>query len=55
MAMLLVMTNPAVHKRLLEEIDAAESACFLSNPVRYEEVKRHVPYLSAILKETVRL
>ena len=53
--MLYVLTNPVVHNRLLEEIDTAEKAGFLSTPVRYEEVKQHVPYLSAILREAVRL
>ena len=55
MIILLVVTNPVVYNRLLGEIDAAEDARFLSNPVRYEEVKQHVPYLSAIVKEAIRL
>lgn len=55
MVVLLVVTNPVVQNRLLEEIRAAEETRFLSNPVRYEEVKQHVPYLSAILKEAMRL
>lgn len=55
MVILLVITNPVVYNRLLEEIDAAEKAHLLSNPVQYNEVKQHVPYLSAILKEAVRL
>ncbi len=55
MVVLLVVTNPVVYGRLLEEIDAAEEARLLSNPVRYEEVMKYIPYLSAILKEAIRL
>ena len=43
MGMLHVLTNPVVHNRLLEEIGTAEKARFLSKPVRYEEVRQHVP------------
>ena len=55
MAILYILTNAVVHNRLLEEVDTAEKGGFLSSPVRYEEVKQHVPYLSAVLREAVRL
>lgn len=42
-------------KTLQEEIDEATRHDKLSNPVKYGEVKEHLPYLQACIKEALRL
>lgn len=51
--MLHIMTNPAVHKRLLEEIDHSVSNDTISAPVKDSEARRP-PYLQAAIKEGLR-
>lgn len=52
--MLHVMTNPAVHTRLLEEIDHSASNSVISSPVKDSEA-RQLPYLQAVIKEGLRM
>jgi len=54
-----VLINNIVRRGLLErvhqEIDAARREGNLSNPPRPGEMKQHLPFLSACLKESMRL
>jgi cytochrome P450 len=50
-----VITNPKVLARAQAEIDQADKAGELSNPVKYEEVREHLPYFVACIKEGLRL
>lgn len=52
----LILKHPGVLARVREEMAAAESKGVLSNPVvQYDETKRHLPYLSACIRESLRL
>lgn len=42
-------------KRAQAEIEAADRAGKLSTPVQYEEVREHLPYFVACIKESLRL
>lgn len=42
-------------KRAAAEIEAAEKAGKLSTPAKYEEVRQHLPYIVACIKEGLRL
>lgn len=48
-------TNPTILKKAREEIERAEQAGKLSNPVQFEEVRVHLPYFVACIKEGIRL
>jgi cytochrome P450 len=48
-------THPKSMSRALSEIRAADSAGKLSTPVKYEEVRVHLPYFVACIKESLRL
>jgi cytochrome P450 len=50
-----MITNPDVMARARAEIDAAEQAGYLSEPVQYEETRSHLPYFVACIKEGLRL
>lgn len=52
---LFAYTNPRVLSRVSEEIDKADAARLLSTPPEYEEVRLHVPYVSAMMRESLRL
>ncbi|KAL8931154.1 MAG: hypothetical protein Q9208_000258 [Pyrenodesmia sp. 3 TL-2023] len=54
MAVVFVVTHPSVLERLLQEIDKADEAGLLSQMLQFKEAK-HLPYLTAILNETLRL
>lgn len=48
-------TNPDKGKKALEEIQNADAAGLLSTPVKYEEVRQHLPYFVGCIKESLRL
>lgn len=50
-----LLTNPEKMSRARQEIEAADAAGKLSTPVRYEEVRLHLPYFVACIKESLRL
>ncbi|KAK4652631.1 hypothetical protein QC762_501510 [Podospora pseudocomata] len=55
MTMLLLMTHPAVYRRLQEQIDDAAEKGKISRPVTNDEAKRHLPYMQAVIQESLRL
>ena len=48
-------TTPRVLNELLRQIHAADSVGRLSEMPKYEELRQHVPYLEAIMKESLRM
>lgn len=48
-------THPDKRAKALSEIQKADSAGLLSTPVKYEEVRQHLPYFVACIKEGLRL
>lgn len=52
---LFVSTNPRILNKLRAQIDAADDAGLLSTPPKFQEIKEHVPYISVIMKEALRL
>ncbi|KAF2742544.1 cytochrome P450 [Sporormia fimetaria CBS 119925] len=50
-----VLLHPDVYARIRAEIDAADKAGHLSKPILYRETRAHLPFLTACLKETLRL
>jgi len=50
-----LIKNPATMQRLVSEIDAADRAGKLSDPISYKEASTHLPYLDAVIKEAMRL
>jgi cytochrome P450 len=50
-----LVTHPDKKLRAQKEIEAAEAAGLLSTPVKYEEVRQHLPYFVACIKEGLRL
>lgn len=56
MTVLFVNTAPPVVRRLLAEIDVAEKAGDLTRPSsRDSEIRTHLPFLCACVKETWRM
>ena len=50
-----LLRDPARMDRLMAEIDGADKAGNLSNPISYQEAKTHLPYLQAVIKEALRI
>jgi cytochrome P450 len=50
-----LVTHPDKKLRALKEIDDADRSGFLSSPVKYEEVRQHLPYFVSCIKESLRL
>jgi cytochrome P450 len=50
-----LVTDPAVFARARAEIDAAEKNGFLSQPIQFEETRKHLPFFVACIKEGLRL
>lgn len=56
MTVLYINTSPSVMRRLLVELDAADRAGKLTRPIaRDKEIRTHLPYLCACVKETLRI
>jgi cytochrome P450 len=50
-----LVVEKSVYARAQAEIDAADKAGLLSNPIQYEETRQHLPYFVACIKEGLRL
>ncbi|KAL6232759.1 hypothetical protein BDW75DRAFT_242661 [Aspergillus navahoensis] len=50
-----LLNNPEKMKKVVGEIDAADSAGHLSSPISYKESMEHLPNLAAVIKEAMRL
>ena len=50
-----LLTNPGVLQKARAELDAADAAGKLSNPISYEESRVNLPYFGACIKESLRL
>jgi cytochrome P450 len=50
-----LVTHPQKLAKARAEIEAADKAGKLSTPVKYEEVRVHLPYFVACIKEALRL
>lgn len=50
-----LLKNPAKMKKLVRQINEADVGRHLSNPISYKEAITHLPYLNAVIKESVRL
>jgi Cytochrome P450 len=56
MTVLFVSTSPPTLRRLLAELDAADKGGLLTKPIaRDSEIRTHLPYLCACVKETLRI
>lgn len=52
----LILSHPAALARVRAELAAAEAGGLLSRPaVQYDETRRHLPYVSACIRESLRL
>ncbi|PGH07083.1 hypothetical protein AJ79_06361 [Helicocarpus griseus UAMH5409] len=50
-----LVMSPEILKKAQKEIEAADAAGLLSTPVKFEEVRQHLPYFVACIKEGMRL
>jgi len=56
MTVLFVCTAPSILRKVLDELDAADKAGKLSRPMaRDSEIRAHLPYLCACIRETLRM
>lgn len=53
-ATLYISTNPVVRDKLLAELDEADRTGHFSTPTKYDQLKT-LPYLTAVIKETIRM
>ncbi|KAL4737147.1 cytochrome P450 [Aspergillus similis] len=53
--MYFLLKNPEKMEKVVGEIEAADSAGRLSNPISYKESTTHLPYMAAVIKEAMRL
>lgn len=51
----LLCKNPATMKALVDQIDQADKDGKLSKPISYKEANTALPYLNAVLKESMRI
>lgn len=47
--------NPKTMAKLIKEIDEADRQGSLSNPVSYKQSKDYIPYIEAVIKESMRI
>ncbi|KAF2822598.1 cytochrome P450 [Ophiobolus disseminans] len=50
-----IITHPPALERAQAEIASADQAGYLSNPIQFEETRKHLPYFIACIKEGLRL
>jgi cytochrome P450 len=50
-----LVTHPSALARARAEIDSADQSQLLSNPIRFEETRKHLPFFVACIKEGLRL
>lgn len=50
-----LIRNPRTMDKLVGEIDAAQKNGKLSDPIQHKEALAHLPYLSVVIKESLRL
>lgn len=50
-----LLTNPSALARTREELESAGKAGYLSQPILYEETRKHLPFFVACIKEGLRL
>jgi cytochrome P450 len=50
-----MLSHPHVLARARAEIETADASGLLSTPIRYDEMKQHLPYFGACIKEGLRL
>lgn len=46
---------PTTKEKLVKEIDEADRQGSLSNPVTYKQTKENIPYIEAVMKESMRV
>ncbi|KAM7204219.1 Cytochrome P450 [Naviculisporaceae sp. PSN 640] len=54
MTFLFLLSNPAIYSTLQGEIDAAIEAGLISSPITDAEARQHLPYLQAVIRESLR-
>ncbi|KAA8893336.1 cytochrome P450 [Sphaerosporella brunnea] len=51
----MLLKNPEKLEKLLKQLDEADAAGLLSDPVKYKETQSHLPYFTAVMKEAMRV